>query len=195
MLAFDLETTGLDPRVCEITCASAWGDGVQESFIFPTGDEPEAFMQLLDAAERLCCFNGVRFDIPFMQARWAVPPERVAAWRVKVHDVFEGCRLGLGLTFSLNALLSVNGRAAKTGSGAEAVEMAKAGRWEELGAYCLADARLTHGVSSLARIRLPRSPGLVMCADGRFAAVPGGPGPVMCGDGRCASAPGGPGRP
>lgn len=172
MLAFDIETTGLDPHSCEITCASAWSETVQATFIFPTGDDPEAFMRLLDEAERLCCFNGVQFDIPFMQVRWGVPSERVAAWRLKVHDVFEGCRLGLGLTFSLDALLSMNGHGGKTGSGADAVQMAAGGRWGELAAYCLADARLTHRVSSLPRIRLPRSSGVVMCADGRFAPAP-----------------------
>lgn len=174
MLAFDIETTGLDPLSCEITCACAWGDAVRATFIFPTGDDPEEFMRLLDEADRLCCFNGVQFDIPFMRARWGVPEERVAAWRLKVHDVFEGCRLGLGLTFSLGALLAANGQASKTGSGADAVELARAGRWEELGSYCLADARLTHSVSSLARIRIPRFAGVVMCADGRFAAARAG---------------------
>lgn len=168
MLAFDIETTGLDPATCEITCASVWGDGAKATFVFPTGDDPEDFMRRLDEADRLCCFNGVRFDIPFIQARWGVAAERVAAWRVKVHDVFEGCLLGLGVTFSLGALLTANGLASKTGSGAEAVELARAKRWDELAAYCLADARLTHTVSSLARIRLPRFAGVVMCADGRF---------------------------
>jgi hypothetical protein len=175
MLAFDIETTGLDPATCEITCAAVWGPegGAQRAFVFPVGDSPEEFMRLLDAAPRLCCFNGVQFDIPFIQARWRVPGQRVAGWRLKVHDVFEGSRLCLGHTFSLDALLLANGLSSKTGSGAGAVELARTGQWAALASYCLDDARITHRVSSLRRIRLPKQCGLVMCADGRFELSPG----------------------
>lgn len=163
MLAFDIETTGLDRTHCDITCAAVCDreEGIREVFMFCSGDDPEAFMLRLDRADRLCAFNGVRFDIPFIQARWSVPWERVEGWRRKMHDVFEACRLCLDCTFSLDALLAANGLAGKTGSGANAVELWRTRRWDELGRYCLADAEQTLVVSSMSRIAVPKA-GVVM---------------------------------
>ena len=69
MLSFDLETTGLNPATCAITCACAYDPerGIERHFLFPLGDDPEEFLQLLDESDRLCAFNGARFDIPFLQ--------------------------------------------------------------------------------------------------------------------------------
>jgi len=159
MLAFDIETTGLDRARCDITCAAVCDRdaGIRRVFMFCDGDDPEAFMAMLDAADRLCAFNGVRFDIPFIQERWRVPWARVEGWRRKTHDVFEACRLCLDCTFGLDALLGANGLSGKTGSGANAVELWRAGRWAELGSYCLADAEQTHAVSSKERICIPKA--------------------------------------
>ena len=33
----------------------------------------DQFLQELDDAPSLCCFNGIRFDIPFIIARFSVP--------------------------------------------------------------------------------------------------------------------------
>lgn len=173
VLAFDIETTGLDPERCEVTCACAYdGAGVERTFVFePAGPRrsdhprdygfaggwghPEEFMALLDAAPRLCAFNGVRFDVPFLCRRWGVPAWRAAAWVAKLLDPFEASRLGLGRTFGLEALLRANGLQGKTGSGKEAVRMAAEGRWAELGAYCMHDTIMTHRVATLPRMALP----------------------------------------
>jgi len=175
MLAFDIETTGLDPATCEVTCACAYdGCGVERVFVFePAGprrtDTPmdygfgpgggwgrrEEFMSLLDEAPRLCAFNGVRFDLPFLARRWKVPDARVGAWVRKLFDPFEACRLGLGLTFSLERLLSANGLRGKTGSGLEAIAMAREGRWAELAEYCMHDTRMTHAAAAMGALALP----------------------------------------
>jgi len=75
MLSFDLETTGLNPATCAITCACAYDPerGIERYFLFPLGDDPEEFLQLLDEADRLCAFNGARFDIPFLQVALGLP--------------------------------------------------------------------------------------------------------------------------
>ena len=180
MLAFDLETSGLDPRKDLITCAAACDPegNIQRVFflarldesgkLVPMLDGAEAFMAMLDAADRLCAFNGARFDLPFLQHQLGASPARVRAWRQKLHDVFEGCKLGLGVTFPLRDLLELNGLPGKTGSGADAVRLARAGDWTQLGEYCLNDTRVTHQVSSLDRILLPRTHGLFMDAQGMF---------------------------
>lgn len=170
MLAFDLETTGLDPRTDRITCASAYdpASGIARTFVLARGDDPAEFLALLDSADRLCAFNGARFDLAFLQHSLGVPAARVRTWRLKLHDVYEACRLALGVTFSLDALLGANGLQGKTGSGREAVVMAREGRWEELARYCLDDSRVTHQVSSLDRIHVPRTRGLCMTSEGEF---------------------------
>jgi hypothetical protein len=182
MLAFDLETSGLNPCVDLITCAAAFDPdaGIERVFFFarlegdtlvPRLDDAEEFMLLLDAADRLCAFNGAKFDIPFLQAVLKPAPERVLSWRLKLHDVFEACRLALCVTFPLQALLEVNGIPGKTGSGADAIRLAQEGRWEELGDYCLHDTRVTHMVSSLGRIRLPKTRDICMDERGCFRAT------------------------
>jgi hypothetical protein len=180
MVAFDIETMGLDPALHAITAACLYGamDGqrpgqqilreasdpgphVARTYVFKNED-PEAdlalreeFMTHLDSARSLCAFNGVRFDIPFIQAAWGVPAERVRAWAIKTFDVFEACKLGLNATFSLDRLLAANSLESKTGSGLHAIQMAREGQWEALGDYCMQDTRMTYLVSSQQAILLP----------------------------------------
>lgn len=181
MVAFDIETMGLDPAQHRITAACLYGamDGprpgqrvtragavpgphVVKTFVF-RHDEPddkdlaqrEEFMAHLDSARGLCAFNGIRFDFPFLQKAWDIPAARVESWIVKTFDVYEACKLGLGATFSLDRLLAANSLESKTGSGLHAIQLAKEGKWEELGDYCMQDTRMTYLVSSQQAIALP----------------------------------------
>lgn len=161
MVAFDIETTGLDPLSCVVTAACAYGLGVEETFLFK-GEDPDAdaasrarFLSILDAAPRLCAFNGIRFDIPFLHASWKLPLAQVEAWVLKTFDVFEACKLGLNVTFPLSRLLAVNALESKTGSGAHAVTLAQTKQWDALGDYCMQDTRLTYLVSAQRSIALP----------------------------------------
>jgi hypothetical protein len=175
MLAFDLETTGLNPNKDTITCACVCDPerNFSKAFMFHLGDDPEEFMQLLDDADRLCAFNGAQFDIPFIECAFKVEKCRVVAWRMKLHDVYEACRLALDVTFPLQDMLELNGISGKTGSGEDAVRLAACGQWDQLKMYCLNDAIKTHQVSSLERIRLPCTRGMI-CMDsmGKFHVVP-----------------------
>ena len=157
MLAFDIETEGLNPVVHHITCACAFDPeaGIKQTFIFSRGDSPEEFMALLDGASQLCTFNGVRFDVPFIAKQWQVPMQRVGAWMLKLVDVYEAARLCAGRGFSLNALLLQNQLPTKTGSGLEAIDMAHSGRWEELAEYCMHDTQMTYEVTCRDVIWLP----------------------------------------
>ena len=119
------------------------------------GDTPEAFFALLDGADRLCAFNGARFDLPFLQARYNLADARVGAWVLKLNDLYETARLAFASSYSLNALLAANGMDAKTGSGGDAVLLAREGRWRELGEYCRQDTIKTHRVSALPSVLLP----------------------------------------
>jgi hypothetical protein len=165
MLAFDIETTGLDPSTNTVTAACAYDParGIEKTFIFnPTSDvveDPQNFLALLDAAPVICAFNGARFDLPFMQEAWKIPAERVDCWRLKLFDVYELSVQVFGEGFSLNQLLRRNGIDTKTACGKEAIVFAEKGQWQELGEYCMQDTIKTHQVSTLPVIRLPIHPG------------------------------------
>jgi hypothetical protein len=168
MLSFDLETTGLDPVKDRITCAAVCDPdaGIERIFFFHLGDSAEEFMRLLDQADCLCAFNGAEFDLPFIHAQLGPPLSRVRAWRLKLHDVFVACKWGVGVTFTLQKLLDANGLPGKNGSGLDAVHLYVDEKWALLGEYCLNDTRVTHLVSSMDRIVLPRVGDFVFGRDG-----------------------------
>jgi hypothetical protein len=155
-LAFDIETTGFSDAD-HVTCVCAYNPerSVKFSRCLQRGEVCEPFLKLLDEAPVLSAFNGVKFDIPFLVKRWAIPEWRAHMWTVKLVDPFQTCKLVLGQTFSLDRLLHSNGIETKTSSGAEAVLMAKEGRWEELADYCMQDTMKTHQVLSLKKIKIP----------------------------------------
>ncbi len=168
MLAFDIETLGLNPEAHAVTCVCAYDPDarIERTFLCPTPETIEEFFCLLDSADRICAFNGARFDLPFLQRRFGVDLERVGRWRRKLHDPFEACKLALDRTFPLKDLLSLNGVPGKTGSGADAITLAKQGNLQAVGEYCMNDTVRTHQAASLDRIRLPRVPHAVLTREG-----------------------------
>ena len=175
MLAFDIETLGLDPSAPvtyleqgvlrtvpnRVTCACAHnGAGVSRTFLFtgeeaPTEEDLKGREEFLDAAPLLCAFNGVRFDIPFLCRSWNLPASRAGAWVRKTLDPFEASKLALGRTFPLSRLLSTNGLESKTGSGLDAIALAHQREYARLGAYCMQDTRLTFLAASQHAVALP----------------------------------------
>jgi RNase_H superfamily len=156
VLAFDIETTGLR-EADTVTCVCAYDPdrGVHFRESTPSGARSERFLALLDEAPLLCAFNGVRFDVPFLAKRWRIEAQRVGSWVKKLVDPYEACKLALQRTFSLDRLLHANGLDSKTGSGAEAVRMAREGRWRELEEYCMQDTILTHQILKLRCVVIP----------------------------------------
>lgn len=156
VLAFDIETTGLSESD-SVTCVCAYdaARGIDFRACTPRGEICEEFMKLLDEAPLLCAFNGVLFDLKFLAKRWNIDFKRVAGWVLKLLDPYQACKLALKRTFSLDRLLEANGVECKTGSGKEAVEMAKDGRWAELENYCMNDTMKTHDVVKLGCLKLP----------------------------------------
>ena len=76
MLAFDIETEGLNSNIHRITVASVYDPdrNISHTYNFVADEknyesERQAFLRCLDEAPALCCFNGVRFDIPFIAQR------------------------------------------------------------------------------------------------------------------------------
>ncbi len=165
MLAFDIETEGLNSTEHRIIVASVYDPdhGIERTFNFLADpskfqSEREEFIRTLDEAPSLCSFNGVRFDIPFIASRFDVNPQKQGEWVLKTLDLFEVCKLCFGSSCSLKNLLAANGLEQKSSHGLQAVEWARQGNWKDVEDYCMRDAVLTHQVSKLAlssRLKIP----------------------------------------
>lgn len=166
MLAFDIETYGLDPKKHAVTvvCTEDFHTGEQRKYEFAryakqadmkkqlTADLVAAF----DAAECLCAFNGVRFDLPFLQKALDIDPHTVAGWVLKTTDILEQSRLRYKTTFSLNLLCEHNGIPVKISSGLHAVKMAQDGEFDKLAEYCADDTAILCKIYRLQHITLPK---------------------------------------
>lgn len=96
MLAFDIETTGLDKSTHAVTVVSLYGSigqiPVDTVLNFARdGVEPNrtVLMDHMARAHCLCAFNGARFDIPFLMAALSIPSEVGSSWVLKLCDPFE----------------------------------------------------------------------------------------------------------
>ncbi len=156
MLAFDIETTGLEPAdsVVTVVCTQNYHTGERCAYEFARvrAHEPqnesllrEELVRAFDEAPSLCAFNGVRFDIPFLHKALNLSEATTAAWLLKTTDILEAARLGLfgpPHTFGLNLLCQHNSVAVKSGSGLQAIKFAHEGKWDALLSYCADDVRI-----------------------------------------------------
>ena len=173
MLAFDIETTGLNEKQHLITVISLYDDitNIRRVLRFVVLDTDEGrirykdnyrdlvieLTEILDKAEHLCGFNAISFDIPFIACQFKIPYKTATNWKEKTFDILQIARCNFNRTFSLDLLFKMNpvSSGGKTSTGIQAIEMAKNGQWEKLEAYCLADSRLVHEISSLKIIKCP----------------------------------------
>ena len=157
-LAFDIETLGLLEEVPlpEITCVCMCdSDGGVHCFRIWKDPErsrnEQAVLALLDAADTLCGYNAVLFDLEFIRVGFVadVSEDRMAAWVRKCVDPYMCARHISETGGKMQHMLELNGLASKTASGAEAIVMAREDQWEKLLDYCLVDAQLTMALCSL----------------------------------------------
>lgn len=152
LLFFDIETTGLDGSRDEVTmiCTQDYATGERKSYNFgvlSSEDEPsdalvEALLRDFDAADCLCAFNGIRFDLPFLQQALDLPPDVVTRWVLKTVDPLEFLRLSGHKTSSLDKICTHNQIVSKSSTGVRAIEMARDGLWDELEQYCQQDVSI-----------------------------------------------------
>lgn len=165
MIAFDIETEGIDPVLYDVNCVCFYdGCGFEASVMFCDcrGDTVESairknrVLQILDGADQLCAFNGVNFDVYFLAVRWGLGDERVGRWVQKMVDLHEACALCLRRYVSLRqvALWNPGAGVVKDGSGLDAISYARDGELEKLSAYCMNDARLVWCLAQLEEVDL-----------------------------------------
>lgn len=159
--AFDIETTGLGPADA-ITCVAIAGSNW--SWVWHMGpgynheETRDEIKFQLDRAELLYAFNGASFDLPFMQRFFGYSDEDVGLWMAKLVDPLYAARglLGYEACAKLAVILELNDMPPKCGSGSNAVDLAREGRWDELAEYCLGDAQLTYELMARDSIRWVR---------------------------------------
>ena len=64
---FDIETTGLDSRHAVVTTLSAYQGGQMRTFVRDRDLTAGRVEQLLNEAPLIASFNGIQFDIPFLE--------------------------------------------------------------------------------------------------------------------------------
>jgi hypothetical protein len=111
----------------------------------------------LDAAEVLCGYNCLGFDIPFIEKWLVVPHARTNAWRAKTFDIFKHIVDSSGVWCKLQRMLEMNGIPGKSGTGAGAVELARRGRWDDLADYCAVDTERTYRLTALPVVKIPHA--------------------------------------
>lgn len=151
-LCFDIETTGLDATRDEVTmiCTQDLATSEKKSYNFGILSVQELSASALvqqvikdfDEADCLCAFNGIRFDLPFMQQALDIHEDVITRWVLKTVDPLEYLRLSGHRTSSLDKICIHNNIASKSSTGLRAVEMARDGLWEELEQYCQQDVSI-----------------------------------------------------
>lgn len=163
MLFFDIETTGLtDKDKVTVVCTEDYESSARKVFNFArtvSEDEREVLRRELmldfDSASSLCAYNGVRFDLPFMQRALDIPVQNVTEWVLKTSDILEQLRLRENAVCKLDYICTVNSVPSKSSSGLEAIRMAAEGRWHELEQYCANDVRILCDLYRMRRLKHP----------------------------------------
>ena len=186
MLAFDIETKGLDPKKNRITviCTECVFTGEKKSYEFeqlyfekqkalmiPDDQDRDAELMIIDdqynlmvqdiidtfnKAHSLCAYNGIRFDIPFMAEALKLDNAMVASWVVKCSDILEVTRMVHGKTCKLDLLCQANNLPMKSASGLEAIKMAEDGRFHDLKSYCADDVTILCNLYKQQHLKHPK---------------------------------------
>lgn len=164
MLAFDIETTGLDfdRHSITIVCTEDLITGKKHNYQFARYPEKYAelraeLIQAFNQAPSLCAFNGVRFDIPFTAHWLKVDSNTTVHWLQKTTDILEQARLRHELTFKLDLLCECNGIRMKTGDGLQAIRLVENKQWDDLLSYCAVDVEILCDLYRKRHIALPRN--------------------------------------
>jgi hypothetical protein len=147
-VAVDIETSGLEAN-CSITAVALVGQEWSVCYTFGPNDDFDyhraAIVTILNEAPLIYAFNAPDFDFPVMQRCFGLSDSTMGNWMAKLVDPLYAAKAlyGTKLCAKLDLILALNGLPAKTGSGLDAVHMAREGRWQQLAAYCTHDTEVT----------------------------------------------------
>jgi DNA polymerase III alpha subunit (gram-positive type) len=174
-LCFDIETTGLDATRDEVTmiCTEDLATGERKSYNFGVLSRQDKSADALvaqvvadfDEADALCAFNGIRFDLPFMQQALSIHDDVITQWVLKTVDPLEYLRLSGHRTSSLDKICTHNNITSKSSTGLHAIEMANEERWDELEQYCQQDVTILCVLVKLRKFQHPAEEKLIDLAE------------------------------
>ena len=147
-VAVDIETSGLEAN-CSITAVALVGQEWSVCYTFGPNDDFDyhraAIVTILNEAPLIYAFNAPDFDFPVMQRCFGLSDSTMGNWMAKLVDPLYAAKAlyGTKLCAKLDLILALNGLPAKTGSGLDAVHMARDGKWQALAAYCTHDTEVT----------------------------------------------------
>lgn len=158
-LVFDIETKNFftDPNVgwnnygaLEISAVGIYSYLDDKYLCFEEGELDEA-SKFFRRAERLVGFSMNRYDIPVLHAYFmrSQISRDIDLWEKERVDLLQEIEMATGGRVSLNKLAEANLGEMKTGTGAQAIELYREGRIEDLKKYCLQDVKLTKDIYDL----------------------------------------------
>ncbi len=159
-LVFDIETQNFftDPGVgwdnfaaLKISVVGVYSYLRDKYFCFEEA-EMEKLSELFNSARRIVGFSMNRYDVPvlnlYFQKLNAATPN---IWEKERVDLLEEIELATRQRISLSKLAEVNLGVKKEHHGAEAINLYRDGKMEELKEYCLNDVKLTKELYDLYR--------------------------------------------
>jgi hypothetical protein len=161
MLAIDIETLGMldETPLPDISCICMYDDDMNISLRFLDISEQEyrdsvqIVVNALDEADRITGYNIVLFDLEYIKQKFHISQEKMNAWVKKCVDPFMCAKYILRSTCKLQDLLSLNNLQSKTGSGKDAITLARNKEWEKLLSYCMMDTILSRQLCLLKWIK------------------------------------------
>lgn len=170
-LVYDCEILG-DPTILGwenyeelgITVIGTWQDG--QLIAYDMGDPfyLDIFQEAIYSAQKIIGFNNHQFDDPLLAAHGIEFPKNCKNIDI-LADIRELSgqprRYVRGVTrrgYDLNSVANANGLGQKSGSGAQAPTLWKAGKHQEVIDYCLNDVNLTRRIYEIMQRRELRDP-------------------------------------
>lgn len=161
ILVFDIETqnfftdegvgwNNFDALKISVMCVYSYAEGKYLSF---EEGELDKSVELFRNADKIVGFSMNRYDVPVLNAyyqrmRLAEPLNLFEKDRLDLLDEIE---FKTGGRISLNKLAQANLGTEKSGHGAQAIELYKEGKMDELKAYCQKDVEITKALYELYR--------------------------------------------
>ncbi len=159
-LVFDIETQNFftDPDVgrdnYEALKISAVGvySYLKDEYLCFAENELENLVEIFEGCSRIVGFSINRYDVPVLNIhfqRLKIPTPNI--WEKERVDLLEEIESSTGQRISLSKLAEANLGVKKEHHGAEAIELWRAGKIEELKSYCLNYVKLTKELYDLYR--------------------------------------------
>jgi len=140
--AFD-EVGGYFPEKLGVSLAGVWydeGEDKGQTVVFREDSLGELF-KLFEKADTIVGFNSKGFDLPALAPYY--PGDLSSLPSV---DLLERVERSVGHRVKLDAIAKETLGVQKSGSGLDAINYFRDGRWEELAKYCLKDVEVTRDI-------------------------------------------------